>query len=106
MKTEDKEAQARAKLRLALDSWVFGDSITRFEAAHPDIHFGDYDWVLTKVLQRYEMGAARPYGSGYEISVILTFESQAGTEIRRTAKYTVLPPAGPGSKWTILGGAN
>jgi hypothetical protein len=99
------EADAKSKLKTALDSWVFGDPLTRFESQHPGIHFGDLDRVQNLVLMRYEIGPSRPFGIGcYEFSVTLVFQSQAGTEIRRSAKYSVMPDES--GKWLITGGAN
>lgn len=100
------EADSRAQLKTALDSWVFGDSLARFESAHPDIHFGDLDRVQDLVLMRYEFGPSRPFGIGcFEFSVTMIFQSEAGTEIRKSARYTVMPPGDDG-KWTILGGSS
>lgn len=99
------EADSRGKLKTTLDSWVFGDSLAKFESNHPDIHFGDLDRVQSLVLMRYEIGASRPFGVGcFDFAVTMSFQSEAGTEIRRSAKYTVMPPGDDG-KWTILGGS-
>jgi hypothetical protein len=96
------EAEARAAVKAALDSWAFGDSEAQFAKAHPAIKFLDYSRI-TKKLARHEIGAARRDGNSFEFLVTLTFREEAG-EVTRSGTYTVVKNAG--GEWEIFGGAN
>lgn len=98
---EVTEAQAKDKLKIALDSWVFGDSREKFEKDHPDIYFQPSKTRDLYKPLRYEVQAARKSGkAAYEFSVLLEFQSKAGTEIKETVKYEV-DAHGTGGKWDI-----
>ena len=99
------EAEAKAKLKLALDSWVFGDTLEKFQKDHPDIMVGVRLHSLDK-LTRYEIGAGREKSpTSFEFAVTHVFESKAGTDIKHSGTVTV---AKLSDKWFIqgLGGDN
>jgi hypothetical protein len=96
------EADAKAILKVGLDSWIFGDTQAKFEKNHPDISFGDFDWTAGDVLMKYEFGPSREKDKSYEFSVILIFQSKAGTEIKKTKKYRVFPPREDSPQWIVL----
>ena len=84
----EDEDEAKAKLKIALDSLVFGDSFEKFKKDHPNINFFELDRLY--VLLRYEITAARKTKDNcYEFAVILVFKSEAGTEIRKNKRYEV-----------------
>lgn len=95
------ESVARNKLKEALDSWVFGDDPELFRIKHPDVNFSDMDWGVRTVLLRYEITSARkcktyskPGEDRFEFSVVLSFQSRAGTELKQSKKYEVSRPSG------------
>ena len=99
------EAEAKEKLKLALDSWVFGDTLEKFHKDHPDIRVGVRLHSLDK-LTRYDIGTGRERSpTSYEFTVTHVFESRAGTDIKRSGTVTV---AKLSDKWFVqgLGGDN
>jgi predicted Zn finger-like uncharacterized protein len=94
------EEEARSKLKLALNSWVFGDSPEKFRTDHPTIRLGVRLHGLDK-LARYDIGAARQTALGYEFAVTHVFENKAGQEIRRSGKVAVA--RFEGDQWFIQG---
>ncbi|MFX5808978.1 hypothetical protein ABTE39_19875, partial [Acinetobacter baumannii] len=73
------EEDAKAKLKKALDSWVFGDTIEEFGKKNPDIKFLSVPRAV-QGLSRYEILAGRPLelapnqDANYEfvVSLVLT----------------------------------
>lgn len=106
------EADTLAMLKMALDSWVFGDSLDKWKADHPDVTFNDIPCILRdKVLLRYEVGAARAKEDvsqkghklgGTEYAVALVFSSRAGTELKESRVYQVFRVKDTNS-WTVTG---
>ena len=97
----ETEADARAVLKATLDSWVFGDTLEKFEQDHPGIHFFDTSRITKKMIGRYEIGNARKEGRTFEFLVTLTFKEDAG-DVNRSGSYLVLKDA---TGWSITGGA-
>jgi len=95
------EAEARAAVKSALDSWAFGDSEAQFEKAHPGIKFLDYSRI-TRKLARHSIGTARRDGNSFEFLVTLTYQEEPG-EVTRSGTYTVVKNAE--GEWEIYGGA-
>jgi len=95
------EAEARAAVKTALDSWAFGDSEAQFKKAHPNIHFLDFNRI-TKKLGRHEIGTGRQVGNSFEFLVTLTYQEESG-EATRSGNYTVVKNAE--GEWEIYGGA-
>jgi hypothetical protein len=81
-----EEDLAREKLKMALDSWVFGDDGATFEKDHPEVKF--LDSKLDK-LMKYELGAGRKFQGGHEFAVVLIFEGKTGREIKESRSYWV-----------------
>lgn len=104
---------AKEKLRLALESWQFGDDKESFKKMHPEIvtfsNLGavrDYQ-PYTPKLQRFEIISGRrtkkikyPTLIVYEFNVIHTFESKAGMEIKKSHVYEVCTEKG--KEWDIF----
>ncbi len=71
------EAEARAILKKALDSWAFGDSREKIERDQPGIKFLDRNCATGKKLSRSEIGMSRKideskHGVGFQFLVTLT----------------------------------
>jgi hypothetical protein len=96
------EDQARAKLKTALDCWLFGDDEAKLKQDHPEIQFIDTDWLYGRgsKLLKYDIGTGRKFGRGYEFAVGLSFQSKAGTEIKETRPYSVTK--NDKGEWTIM----
>jgi hypothetical protein len=106
------QQQAKDTLTAMLDAWVFGDSLTAINNAHPDVSFHEVDAISNKLI-RYEMGPARTVLKKdgdvlkYEFAVTVVFESTTGTEIKNAKTYLVMPPtnkdqgSSPMNKWFI-----
>ena len=93
---------AKEKLRLALESWQFGDSEESLKKKHPEISFFSNFGAVTEYmpytpkLQRFEITSGRPSKNPkfptltvYEFNVIHTFESKAGTDVKKGHIYDV-----------------
>ena len=96
------EAEAKAALKKALDSWAFGDSNEKFEQDHPDIKFGDLNRAARKKLSRYEFGNSRKDGKGFQFLVTLTLATEDGKNVTLNGDYTIAYSNG---EWGIFGGA-
>lgn len=95
------EAEARAVLKSALDSWAFGDTLENFEKDHPGVSFFDTNWITKKRLGRYEIGNVRKDGITFEFLVTLTFREDAG-DVTKSGDYHVTKDA---DGWVITVGA-
>jgi hypothetical protein len=106
------EGTAKEKLRIALESWQFGDSEESLKQKHPEIdRFSNFGAIMEYVpykpkLQRFEITSGRSFAKNdapslkfYEFNVIHTFESKAGTEIKRGHVYEIF--TSDGKKWSI-----
>jgi hypothetical protein len=105
------QATAKEKLRLALESWQFGDNERSLKKAHPEIDsfsnlgaITDY-MPYTPKLQRFEITSGRrttnanfPTLIVYEFNVIHTFERNTGAE-KKSHVYEVYTDKG--EKWSI-----
>lgn len=95
------EDQAREKLKVALDSWVFGDDDTKLKRDHPEIKFLDTDFIQGHKLLKYDLGAGRTFEmAGFEFAVALSFASTAGTEIKETRPFWISKDEA--GKWVIM----
>lgn len=94
------EAEAQAILKVALDSWAFGDTLEKFEKDHPGIQFFDTNWITKKRLGRYEIGNVRKDGITFEFLVTLTFREDAG-DVTKSGDYHVTKDA---DGWVITAG--
>ena len=115
-KGNSREAEARAKLKIALDSWTFGDEFEKFEKDHSGIILHDERVQILPFgldrpvkLIRYEIGAVRPaknetdkYEFTYEFAVAMTVQNAKG-DAARNATYKVGKLKG--GKWGIVGEA-
>jgi hypothetical protein len=110
------EGTANEKLRLALESWQFGDSEEALKKKHPEIgRFSNFSAVTdyfpnTPKLQKFEITAGRrvtnsqpPTVSVFQFNVIHTFESKTGTELKRSHVYEV---SADGKRWFIYAKLN
>lgn len=95
------EAEARAVLKSALDSWSFGDTLEKFEKDHPGISFFDTNWITKKRLGRYDIGNVRKDGITFEFLVTLTLREDAG-DVTKGCDYHVTKDA---DGWMITVGA-
>jgi hypothetical protein len=96
------EAEAKAVLKGALDSWAFGDSLKKYEKEHPGVTFFDGARVTKKKLGRYEFGATRSDGTTFDFLVTLVLKEDSG-DVSRSGSYLVVKtPDG----WAITGGVN
>jgi hypothetical protein len=95
------EAEARAVLKAALDSWALGDTLEKFEKDHPGVQFFDTSWITKKRLARYDIGNVRKDGITFEFLVTLTFQSDAG-DATKSGDYHVTKDA---DGWVITAGA-
>lgn len=96
------EAEAKAALKKALDSWAFGDSLEKFEKDNPGITFFDGSRVAQKPLGRYQFGTSRIDGKSFDFLVTLVLKEENG-DVTRSANYMVV---NDGKKWAIIGGVN
>lgn len=94
------EAEARAILKAALDSWAFGDTLEKFEKDHPGVQFFDTNWITKKRLGRYELGNVRKDGITFEFLVTLIFREDAG-DVTKSGDYHVTKDA---DGWVITAG--
>jgi hypothetical protein len=94
------EAEARAILKAALDSWAFGDTLEKFEKDHPGVQFFDTNWITRKRLGRYEIGNVRKDGITFEFLVTQTFQEDAGVA-SKSRDYHVTRDA---DGWVITAG--
>jgi hypothetical protein len=95
------EAEARAILKAALDSWAFGDTLEKFEKDHPGVQFFDTNWITKKRLGRYEIGNMRKDGITFEFLVTLIFREDAD-DVTKNGDYHVTKDA---DGWVITAGA-
>lgn len=95
------EAEARAVLKSALDSWAFGDTSEKFEKDHPGIQIFDTSWITKTRLGRYEIGNVRKVDITFEFLVTLTFREDAG-DVTKSGDYHVTKDA---QGWVITAGA-
>ena len=96
------EADARRVVKVALDSWAFGDSYAKFQKDHPEIGISDPNRI-TKRLVKYDIGNARKEGNRFALLVTFTFAGESG-DVTRSGSYSV--SGSPESEWLILGTAN
>lgn len=96
------EAEAKAALKRALDSWAFGDSLEKFEKDNPGISFFDGTRITKKQLGRYQFGGSRNDGKMFDFLVTLVLKEDNG-DVTRSASYMVMKD---GKKWAITGGVN
>jgi GYF domain 2 len=87
---EAEEAEAKVKLIAVLDSWLLRESRETFKRRHPDIE----ENVVGKdvyVLLKYEILTAgnKDIIFGYRFAVMLIYQSQAGTEIKKNSTFDV-----------------
>lgn len=94
------EAEARAVLKSALDSWAFGAPLEKFEKDNPGVSFFDTNWITKKRLARYEIGNMRKDGITFEFLVSLTFREDAG-DVAKGGDYHVTKDA---DGWVITAG--
>ena len=105
---EPTEQDSLKILKASLDSWVFGDSPEKFAAEHPIlVAYDAVDFLRRSVLLRYDIVASRnKCGDNkkecirFEHSVVLTFTSKGGQEIKKSSVYSV---SKIGDKWVIRG---
>jgi hypothetical protein len=91
-RSSGSEADARAVLKAALDSWAFGDSLEKYEKDHPGVHFFDTNWITKKRLAKYELGNVRKDDIGFEFLATLIFREDDRDVIWR-GDYSVTPDA-------------
>lgn len=116
-KTVEPEAEAREKLKMALDSWTFGDEIKAFEKDHPHIklideriHILPFGLDRPVKLIRYEIGAVRKaknitdkYEFEYEFAVAMTVQNANVGAAPRSGTYQVGKLKD--GKWVVFGEA-
>jgi hypothetical protein len=101
------QATSKEKLKIALDSWIFGDEPAGFREKHPDVTFLNTGYDLTPpVLQKYEIGEGRRREDttgggvqGYEFPVVLTLEGQGGSSVTKREVYSVRTQ--DNREWTV-----
>lgn len=86
---------AKEVLKKALDSWVLGDSLPKFNETHADIEvveLGTSAWRDGQLLLRYEIGPFREGTTNHKVNfaVTLVFQSRAGTEIKSAVGIRVV----------------
>lgn len=81
------EDQAREKLKLALDSWTFGDSREKFGKAHPEVDFVHFYYDLA--LNNYTITRSRAIENGYQFVVTHSFKKANGTSYDATGDYKI-----------------
>lgn len=98
------EAEAKAIVKAALDSWNLGGSSSEFPESQKNVErFFDIDWVGMKVLLRYEIKGVTKDTSGlggFKVIAVLVFQSKGGTEITEQRTYKVYPALTEG-KWEV-----
>ncbi len=99
------DAEAKAIVKAALDSWNLGGSNSKFKETHKNVErFFDIDWIGTKVLLRYEIKGVQksesPIG-GYDVIAVLVFQSEAGTEITQQRRYHAHQEVAFDGRWWI-----
>ena len=99
------DAEAKAIVRAALDSWNLGGSSSKFKESHKNVEkFFDIDWIGKKVLLRYEIKGVQksesPLG-GYDVIAVLVFQSEAGTEITEQHRYHAFQDTLYDGRWVI-----
>lgn len=73
------EDLAREKLKVALDSWAFGDSKEKLEKDHPELKFASQLRVTSK-LTKYEITSTRSFELGHQFLVSLSVKSMIRNE--------------------------
>lgn len=73
------EDLARQKLKVALDSWAFGDSKEKLDKDHPELKFASQLRVTSK-LTKYEITSTRPFEIGHQFLVSLSVKSMIRNE--------------------------
>jgi hypothetical protein len=86
------EADARAVLKAALDSWAFGDTLEKFEQNHPGVQFFDTNRITRKRLAGYELGTVRKDDIGFEFLATLTLR-ESDRDVTWRGDYSVTPDA-------------
>lgn len=98
---QSEAKEARRILRMALDSWVFGDKRQDFLDKHPEMSsITLYRWISGAVLLRYEIKSQRRAGSHHDFAVTLVFQSRARTELFESKMFIVVK--NDDGKWQIL----
>lgn len=81
------EAEAKAALTTALDTWKNGKSASELVSATPPVQAVDQDWVAGKILESYTIGEESPGAAGNKtFSVTLTIKGSSGPN---SVKYMV-----------------
>ena len=98
------EAEARANLKVALDSWVAQMPATKFQDAHPEIAFSDND-LLDKRLVRYDVTLPATKEDAFLVFPVRLTLLNDGKEIEFPRAYKVGRVKTPQGKevWAIIG---
>lgn len=97
-KGSDDAIEAKAKLKIVLDGWTLGEEPADVERSHPELKISVVGMGLYKIL-KYEIvteGKKGPFG--YEFAVIIIYQSEAGTEIKKNERFDVQKDGG---KWYV-----
>ena len=99
------DVEAKAIIKAALDSWSLGGSDSKFVETHKNVErFFDIDWLSKKVLLRYEIKGVQKSElshGGYDVIVVLVFQSKAGTEITEQRRYHAFQDNISEDRWDI-----
>jgi len=68
------EDLAREKLKIALDSWAFGDSDEKLKKDHPEIKFLSQTRLVSPTLAKYSITTSRQFEIGYQFLVSLSLK--------------------------------
>ncbi|HEV3204032.1 MAG TPA: HEAT repeat domain-containing protein, partial [Gemmataceae bacterium] len=97
-KSETLETQARQALIKALESWRFGDKVTKIRKEN--IYFYDYDRIFCNAkLVRFEIGTIRNQNDAFEIATQVILEGRKRNEIKESKVYLVKPVD---DRWQIV----
>jgi hypothetical protein len=82
-------AQARAALRLALDTWRNGASAQALKQRQPPIQVVDHQWRTGYQLVRYQLAGDSPIGANLRCQVQLSLKNSKGKTLNKKAIYSV-----------------
>jgi hypothetical protein len=85
----DEGSEARVKLKIVMDSWVFREKTEDVERSHPEIKASVVGMGLYKILKYEIVSERKKEVLGYEFAVTIIYQSEAGTEIKKNAKFSV-----------------
>jgi hypothetical protein len=88
MASPNDAAEAKLKVKAVLDDWTLGKSEEALKLSHPEIKASVFGIGMYRIL-KYEIvteGGKEGY-FGYEFAVIIVYQSEAGTEIKKNAKF-------------------